>query len=103
MTRVYFLAFSLAGPDATPYREIDQQCCRIKVSQHPLQGSGGRARACERMTAGALATRCPSSSAMPPGGASPSKSGPGRRRTRTFPVKRRELCRMLSYGAVVMM
>jgi hypothetical protein len=29
------------------------------------------------------------------------QSGPGRRRTRTFPVKSRELCRVLSYGAVV--
>ena len=29
-------------------------------------------------------------------------SGPGRRRTCTLPVKSRELCRMLSYGAVVM-
>jgi hypothetical protein len=23
--RVYFLAFSLAGPDSTPYREVDQR------------------------------------------------------------------------------
>jgi hypothetical protein len=23
--RVYFLAFSLAGPETTPYREVDQQ------------------------------------------------------------------------------
>ena len=29
-------------------------------------------------------------------------SGPGRRRTCTLPVKSRELCRVLSYGAVVM-
>jgi hypothetical protein len=30
--RVYFLAFSLSGPDATPYREIDQPCSRINIS-----------------------------------------------------------------------
>jgi hypothetical protein len=141
--RVYFLAFSLAGPDVTPYREVDQQAMSMHDQVPPaglepaasglrarrhrhfdhegVQCSGGRART------GALAgnnqpvfptrprrngrrgSRTPKGRVGPPvfgtgyrADGSPSESGPGRRRTRTFPVKSRELCQRLSYGAIDM-
>lgn len=82
------------------------------------ESGGSRTRTCERLvTVCAVATRCLSSSAMPPraegegvepprpesppvfetgyrAGGSPSESGPGRRRTCTVPGKSRELCRV---------
>jgi hypothetical protein len=35
-TRVYFLAFSLSGPESTPYREVDQH---VVDHQHPRRDS----------------------------------------------------------------
>src|ERR1700722_20840173 len=34
--RVYFLAFSLSGPESAPYREVDQH---VVDHQHPRRGS----------------------------------------------------------------
>lgn len=131
-------SFRVEGPASSPFRPRGQS-------------SGGRTRTCalagnnrascqldhagpnEAEAAGlepangseaayAVATRCLSSSAMPPraegegvepprpegpsvfetgyrAGGSPSESGPGRRRTCNPPLKRRQLCQ-LSYGAV---
>jgi hypothetical protein len=36
--RVYFLAFSLAGPDSTPYREVDQHADVVDL-EHPRRDS----------------------------------------------------------------
>jgi len=48
--RVYFLAFSLAGPDSTPYREVDQPA-DVVGREHPPGGAAGLGPALSRVTA----------------------------------------------------